>query len=100
MLHILPILTQSSIEFSSQFISCPRFQKRKREKWGMKTGPYVVLPILGPTSLRGVVGQILDLPSSVAKLPLKNILSFQFIINYLKIVYNPIKIKKNYKLIC
>ncbi|MBR1944405.1 MAG: VacJ family lipoprotein [Alphaproteobacteria bacterium] len=42
------------------------------KKWGMKTGPYVVLPILGPTSLRGVVGQILDLPSSVAKLPLKN----------------------------
>ena len=38
----------------------------------MKPGPYIVLPILGPTSLRGAVGTAFEAvgPQRVAKLPL------------------------------
>ena len=44
------------------------------KKWGMKPGPYVVLPILGPTSLRGAVGQAFGIPIlHTAKLPMKNL---------------------------
>lgn len=31
------------------------------KKWGVKPGPYVVLPILGPTSLRGAIGKFFHL---------------------------------------
>ena len=44
------------------------------KKWGMKPGPYVVLPILGPTSLRGAVGQAFEtIPLQTAKLPINNL---------------------------
>ncbi len=44
------------------------------KKWGMKPGPYVVLPILGPTSLRGAVGKAFEAlgPQRAAILPLNN----------------------------
>ena len=43
------------------------------KKWGMKPGPYVVLPILGPTSLRGTVGNLFEfITPSTAKMPLEN----------------------------
>lgn len=32
------------------------------KKWGMKSGPYLVLPILGPGSFRTGVGRIMQLP--------------------------------------
>jgi phospholipid-binding lipoprotein MlaA len=32
------------------------------KKWGMKPGPYFVLPVLGPSSMRGSFGKILDFP--------------------------------------
>ena len=45
------------------------------KKWGMKPGPYVVLPILGPTSLRGAVGQAFGVPifHTTAKLPIRKL---------------------------
>ena len=44
------------------------------KKWGMKPGPYVVLPILGPTSLRGAVGHAFGIPIlRTAKLPLRHL---------------------------
>ena len=44
------------------------------KKWGMKPGPYVVLPILGPTSLRGAVGHAFGIPIlHTAKLPLRKL---------------------------
>ena len=47
------------------------------KKWGMKPGPYVVLPILGPTSLRGTIGKIFEiLPMQLTKLPLHNFKPF------------------------
>lgn len=47
------------------------------KKWGMKPGPYLVLPILGPTSLRGTFGYAFGLSiSSISKLPLKNMKPF------------------------
>jgi phospholipid-binding lipoprotein MlaA len=32
------------------------------KKWGMKPGPYFVLPVLGPSSMRGSFGKVLDFP--------------------------------------
>lgn len=32
------------------------------KKWGMKSGPYLVLPVLGPGSFRSGIGKILQLP--------------------------------------
>ena len=32
------------------------------KKWGCGTGPFVVLPILGPTTLRDSVGTVIELP--------------------------------------
>ena len=43
------------------------------KKWGIKPGPFIVLPFLGPTSMRGAMGQLAGIPiDSIAKLPLKN----------------------------
>ena len=36
------------------------------KKWGAKTGPYIVLPIFGSTTLRGLVGTISDFQMSPA----------------------------------
>lgn len=37
-------------------------------RWGVKSGPYLVLPLLGPTTLRDGTGMLLDLPNSGPKL--------------------------------
>lgn len=36
------------------------------KKWGAKPGPYIVLPLLGPSSFRGAVGKGFELPISPA----------------------------------
>jgi phospholipid-binding lipoprotein MlaA len=36
------------------------------KKWGAGTGPYVVLPILGPSSFRGTMGKAFEMPFSPA----------------------------------
>lgn len=33
-------------------------------RWGLGTGPYLVLPMLGPSNLRDATGRLLDVPSS------------------------------------
>jgi phospholipid-binding lipoprotein MlaA len=41
-------------------------------KWGAGTGPYIVLPILGPSSFRGTIGSAFEMPfSPAAELSLK-----------------------------
>ena len=43
------------------------------KKWGMKSGPYLVLPVLGPGSFRSGVGRIMQLPiDPVAQISLKH----------------------------
>ena len=43
------------------------------KKWGMKPGPYLVLPLLGPGSFRTGVGNILQMPvDPVAQVSLKH----------------------------
>lgn len=32
--------------------------------WGVKSGPYIVLPLLGPSTLRDVTGRVLDMAAS------------------------------------
>ena len=43
------------------------------KKWGMKSGPYLVLPVLGPGSFRSGVGSIMQLPiDPIAQISLKH----------------------------
>ncbi len=44
------------------------------KKWGVVSGPFVVLPFLGPTCMRGVVSQAVHLSlDTTALIPIKNI---------------------------
>lgn len=40
--------------------------------WGVKTGPYVVLPLLGPSSARDTVGTAVDIYADPVRLVLEN----------------------------
>ena len=43
------------------------------KKWGMKSGPYLVLPVFGPGSFRSGVGSIMQLPiDPIAQISLKH----------------------------
>lgn len=48
-------------------------------RWGVETGPYVVLPILGPSTLRDSVGTLVDLNGNLVSrssdIPVRNSLS-------------------------